>query len=158
VATEVARPPVETLTLNVRARAGTATELVVEWEKTGCGFQCAAHHRVMTLTTASSGKSKRSRRSRRAAILAHNYQIPAIQDLADVVADSLQMARRASEAGRAPSGHLRRPVMAETAAIAIRIARRHPRSRGRMLPRATIHRRRTGVARRGTPMVSWSRT
>src|SRR5229473_1811890 len=33
---------------------------------------------------------------RRAVILAHNYQIPAIQDLADVVADSLQMARRAT--------------------------------------------------------------
>src|SRR5260370_40399586 len=32
---------------------------------------------------------------RGAAILAHNYQIPEIQDLADVVADSLQMARQA---------------------------------------------------------------
>ena len=32
---------------------------------------------------------------RRAAILAHNYQRPEIQDLADVVADSLAMARRA---------------------------------------------------------------
>ena len=35
--------------------------------------------------------------TRRAAILAHNYQIPAIQDLADVVADSLRLARRAKE-------------------------------------------------------------
>src|SRR5207244_6621456 len=33
---------------------------------------------------------------RRAAILAHNYQIPEIQDLADVVADSLQMGREAT--------------------------------------------------------------
>ena len=33
---------------------------------------------------------------RGAAILAHNYQRPEIQDLADVVADSLQMARQAS--------------------------------------------------------------
>src|SRR6266853_3522845 len=58
------------------------------------------------------------RTDRRAAILAHNYQRPEIQDLADVVADSLQMARRATE--------LNAPVlvicgvhfMAETAAIA----------------------------------------
>ncbi len=55
---------------------------------------------------------------RGAAILAHNYQRPEIQDLADVVADSLKMARRATE--------LTTPVlvicgvhfMAETAAIA----------------------------------------
>ena len=39
----------------------------------------------------------RSLKARRgAAILAHNYQRPEIQDLADVVADSLQMARQAS--------------------------------------------------------------
>jgi quinolinate synthase len=58
------------------------------------------------------------RRVRGAAILAHNYQRPEIQDLADVVADSLQMARRATE--------LEAPIlvicgvhfMAETAAIA----------------------------------------
>src|ERR1051326_3949181 len=58
------------------------------------------------------------KRDRGAAILAHNYQRPEIQDLADVVADSLKMARRASE--------LEAPVlvicgvhfMAETAAIA----------------------------------------
>ena len=33
---------------------------------------------------------------RGAAILAHNYQIPDIQDLADVVADSLKLARQAT--------------------------------------------------------------
>src|SRR5467141_3938688 len=35
------------------------------------------------------------RTQRHAAILAHNYQRPEIQDIADVVADSLAMARRA---------------------------------------------------------------
>jgi hypothetical protein len=34
---------------------------------------------------------------RHAAILAHNYQLPEIQDVADVVADSLKLARQASE-------------------------------------------------------------
>src|SRR6266404_4551537 len=58
------------------------------------------------------------RKQRHAAILAHNYQRPEIQDIADVVADSLAMARRATE--------LDAPIlvicgvyfMAETAAIA----------------------------------------
>src|SRR5258708_40188240 len=51
----------------------------------------------MTLTTGLIGEIQALKAERRAAILAHNYQIPAIQDLADVVADSLQMARRATE-------------------------------------------------------------
>src|SRR5207247_10103897 len=54
---------------------------------------------------------------RRALIIAHNYQRPEVQDLADVVADSLRMARRATESD-APvivvcGGHF----MAETPAI-----------------------------------------
>jgi quinolinate synthase len=55
---------------------------------------------------------------RGAAILAHNYQRPEIQDLADVVADSLQMARRATELDASTLVICGVHFMAETAAIA----------------------------------------
>ena len=55
---------------------------------------------------------------RRAAILAHNYQRPEIQDLADVVADSLKMARRATELDAPVLVICGVHFMAETAAIA----------------------------------------
>jgi quinolinate synthase len=55
---------------------------------------------------------------RRAAILAHNYQRPEIQDLADVLADSLQMARRATELDASLLVICGVHFMAETAAIA----------------------------------------
>ena len=58
------------------------------------------------------------RTSRRAAILAHNYQIAEIQDLADLVADSLQMARRASQLDAPVLVICGVHFMAETAAIA----------------------------------------
>lgn len=58
------------------------------------------------------------RRDRGAAILAHNYQRPEIQDLADVVADSLQMARRATELDVPVLVICGVHFMAETAAIA----------------------------------------
>ena len=58
------------------------------------------------------------RRERHAAILAHNYQRPEIQDLADVVADSLKMARRASELDAPVLVICGVHFMAETAAIA----------------------------------------
>src|SRR2546423_7113820 len=55
---------------------------------------------------------------RGAAILAHNYQRPEIQDLADVVADSLQMARRATALDAPVLVICGVHFMAETAAIA----------------------------------------
>jgi quinolinate synthase len=61
----------------------------------------------------------RSLKARRgAAILAHNYQRPEIQDLADVVADSLQMARRATAIDAPVIVICGVHFMAETAAIA----------------------------------------
>ncbi len=47
---------------------------------------------------------KRLARERGATLLAHNYQLPAIQDVADHVGDSLALSRIAAEA---PRGHHR---------------------------------------------------
>jgi quinolinate synthase len=58
------------------------------------------------------------RAERRAAVLAHNYQRPEIQDLADLVADSLQMARRATALDAPMLVICGVHFMAETAAIA----------------------------------------
>ncbi len=55
---------------------------------------------------------------RKAAILAHNYQIPDIQDLADVVADSLKLARQATSIDADRIVLCGVYFMAETAAIA----------------------------------------
>jgi quinolinate synthase len=54
---------------------------------------------------------------RRAAILAHNYQLPEIQDVADVVADSLKLARQATELDASVLVICGVHFMAETAAI-----------------------------------------
>jgi quinolinate synthase len=58
------------------------------------------------------------RAERHARILAHNYQRPEIQDLADIVADSLQMARRATALDAPVLVICGVHFMAETAAIA----------------------------------------
>jgi quinolinate synthase len=42
------------------------------------------------------GRIKALREKRRAVILAHNYQLPEVQDIADIVGDSLAMARAAT--------------------------------------------------------------
>src|SRR2546427_40563 len=79
-----------------------------------------------TLTTATRdliAEINELRTQRHAAILAHNYQRPEIQDIADVVADSLAMARRATELDAPILVICGVHFMAETAAIA------HPEKR-----------------------------
>ena len=61
---------------------------------------------------------RRLKAERDALIIAHNYQRPEIQDLADVVADSLRMARRATESDAPVIVVCGVHFMAETAAIA----------------------------------------
>ena len=57
------------------------------------------------------------RRDRNAVILAHNYQIPAVQDLADFVGDSLQLAQEAAATAADVIACCGVHFMAETAAI-----------------------------------------
>jgi quinolinate synthase len=56
-------------------------------------------------------------RARDATILAHNYQVPEVQDVADHVGDSLELARRAAADDRSLIAFCGVHFMAETAAV-----------------------------------------
>src|SRR2546425_12118642 len=86
-------------------------------------------HRAMTDLTP---EIRALKAERRATIVAHNYQRPEIQDLADVVADSLTMARRAAQSDAPGVVIFGAHFMAPTPPVAQPPKQgRHPRPRAR---------------------------